>query len=106
MRFRHLFLALGSILTIAVLLLSDPDNGVIIQNLPFGSGTVSTLIVLLTSILYIGLLHLGRKSIMDYIDLEQYFKKALSSSEGSGLAIIGVGIMMVAIAIVIFAATK
>ena len=105
MRFRHLLLGLGSILTIAVLLLSDPDNGVI-QNLPFGSGTVSTLIILLTSILYIGLLHLGRKSLMDYIDLEQYFKKALSSSEGSGLAIIGVGTMMVAIAIVIFASTK
>ena len=105
MRFRHLFLALGSFLVVNLLLLSDPDNGVI-QNLPFGSGTVSTLIILLTSILYIGLLHLGRKSLMDYIDLEQYFKKALSSSEGSGLAIIGVGAMMIAIAIVIFASTK
>lgn len=105
LRFRHAFLGLGSVLTILVLLMSDPDGG-FIRNLPFGAGTLSILIVLVTSILYIGLLHLGRRALMDYIDLEQYFKKAFLTPEGSGLVIIGVGLMMISIALVILAAVK
>lgn len=105
MRFRHVFMGLGSLLTIIVLLLSDPDGG-FINNLPFGSGTLATLIILVSSILYIGLLHFSRKGLLDYIDLEVYFKKALQTPEGSGLAIIGIGLIMVAVSIVILAATK
>lgn len=105
MRFRNVFLLIGSLLTIVVLFMSDPDSG-LVQNLPFGGGTVALLIVLVTSILYVGMLHLSRRALMDYIDLEVYFKKALMSPEGAGLAIIGVGLMMVAIALVILAATK
>lgn len=105
MRFRHVFIGLGSLLTIVVLLLSDPDGG-FINNLPFGSGTLATLIILVSSILYIGLLHFSRKGLFDYIDLEIYFKKALQTPEGSGLAIIGIGLVMVAVSIVILAATK
>ena len=48
MRFRNVFLAMGSLLTVLVLFLSDPDGG-FVQNLPFGSGTVTTLITLLSS---------------------------------------------------------
>lgn len=105
LRFRHAFLGLGSLLTVFVLLMSDPDAG-LIRNLPFGAGTLSVLIILVTSILYIGVLHLARKALADYIDLEQYFKKALATPEGAGLAIIGVGLMMVSIAIAILAAVK
>lgn len=105
MRFRQVFVGMGSLLTVGVLLLSDPDGG-LVKNLPFGSGTLSILIILVSSILYIGLLHFARKGLIDYIDLEQYFKKALQTPEGAGLALIGVGLIMVSIAIVISAATK
>ena len=105
LRFRHAFLGLGSVLTVLVLLMSDPDGG-FIRHLPFGAGTLSILIILVTSILYVGVLHLARKALMDYIDLEQYFKKAIMSPEGAGLAIVGVGLMMVSIALVIMAAVK
>ena len=105
MRFRNTFIGLGSILVIVILLLSDPSNG-LISNLPFGSGTLSTLIILVTSILYIGLLHFSRKGLLDYLDLEVYFKKALQTPEGAGYALIAVGIMMTAMSIVILAATK
>lgn len=105
MRFRNVFIGIGSLLTIIVLLLSDPDGG-FVQNLPFGSGTLSVLIILVSSILYVGLLHLARKGLIDYIDLEQFFKKAFQTPEGSGLAIIGVGLIMISISIVILAATK
>ena len=105
MKFRNVFLGIGSILTILVLFLSDPDGG-LVQNLPFGSGTVSLLIMLVISILYIGLLHLARKALFDYLNLEAYFKKALLTPEGSGMALIAVAIAMVAIAVVILAATN
>lgn len=105
MRFRHVFLTIGSVLTVFVLLMSDPDGG-FVRNLPFGSGTLSLLITLVVSILYIALLHLARKGLFDYIDLEVYFKKALQTPEGAGYALIAVAVAMLAIAVVILAATK
>ena len=105
MRFRHIFIGLGSLLTVLVLLMSDPDVS-FVQNLPFGSGTLSLLIILLTSILYVGILHLSRKALIDYIDLEAFFKQALKTPEGAGSAVIGIGLIMISIAIVIHAATK
>ena len=104
MRFRNVFLLIGSILTIAALLLSDPDSG-LVKNLPFGSGTLATLIILVTSILYIGLLHIGRKGLLDYVDLRIFFKKAIETPEGAGLATIGIGLICISISIVILAAT-
>ena len=105
MRFRHIFMGIGSVLVLLVLLLSDPDSG-LIKNMSFGAGTLTLIITLTISVLYIGTLHLGRKGLIDYIDLEQYFKKAILSPEGAGLAIIGVGLIMISIALVILAATK
>jgi hypothetical protein len=105
MRFRNIFLGVGSALVVFVLLLSDPDGG-LVSNLPFGSGVLTTLIILVSSVLYIGLLHLARKALADYLDLEVYFKKALLSPEGSGMALIAVAIMMVSISIVILASVK
>lgn len=105
MSFRHIFLGIGSFLTILVLLLSDPDSG-FVTNLPFGAGTLTILVILVSSILYIGLLHLARKALMDYVDMGEFFKNALRTPEGSGLALIGIGLMMVAISIAILAATS
>lgn len=105
MRFRTIYMVIGSLLTLAVLFLSDPDSG-FITDLPFGAGTLTILIVLVSSILYVALLHLSRRALMDYLDLSKYFAKALQTSEGSGLAIIGVGLIMISVAIVILAATS
>ena len=105
MRFRTIYMGIGSLLTVLVLLLSDPDNS-LITSLPVGAGTLTILIVLMSSILYVGLLHLSRRALMDYVDLSRFFTKALQSPEGSGLAIIGVGLIMVSISIVILAATS
>ena len=52
MRFRNIFLGLGSVLVLTILLLSDPDSG-LVRNLPFGGGTLATLIILVSSILYL-----------------------------------------------------
>jgi hypothetical protein len=105
MRFRHVFMGVGGALITLILVLTDPQNHVI-TNLPFGAGTLATLIVLFTSILFVGVLHLARRAIIDYVDLQKYFERALLTPEGAGAALIGVGLMMVAIAIVILAAVK
>lgn len=85
------------------MLLADPDNAIISQ-LSFGARTVTSLIVMLNIVLYVGALHLSRKALMDYLDLEDVFKKAMQTSEGAGRVWHGVGLMMVAIAIVIYTA--
>ena len=105
MRFRTIYLGLGSILVGIILLLSDPDSQ-LITSIPYAASTLTILIVLMSSILYVGLLHLSRRALMDYVDLSRFFTKALQSPEGSGLAIIGVGLIMVSISIVILAATS
>lgn len=100
MRFRYIYMGLGTILITLIMILSDPDLG-IIKNLPIGAGTLATFIILLKSILYVGALHLSRRALIDYVDLKKYFKMALQSSTGSGSAIVGVGLIMISISIVI-----
>lgn len=105
MRFRNIFIGIGSIIVTIILLMSDPDSG-FIRNLPFGSGTLSFLIILSSSVLYIGLLHVARKGLFDYIDLGVYAKKASQDPIGAAIVFLGVCISMLAIAIVILAAVK
>ena len=103
MRFRNVYMGIGSLLVVLLWVLSDPNVG-FVQGLPFGASTLATLILLLKTVLYVAVLHVSRRALMDYLDLESYFKKALESSTGSGLAVIGVGITYLAIAVTVYAA--
>ena len=103
MRFRDIYLGVGSVLVLAVVFMSDPSVGLISQ-LPFGSSTLGLIINIIISLFYIGLLHYSRKALIDYIDMEVFFKKALESSQGAGMALIGVGLIMVSISMVVIAA--
>lgn len=104
MRFRHTYMLFGTLFAILISTLSDPDSG-FIQSLPFAASTVATIVILLKSILYVGLLHCSRKALLDYLDLEVFANKALETSEGAGKAMIAVALIMISIAIVIYAAT-
>jgi hypothetical protein len=105
LRFRHGFMAIGSILVIALWLLTDPDND-IVSHLPFGASTIATLLILLKSVLYVTVLHLSRKALMDYLDLKTVMDKAMQTSEGAGQVFIGVGLVFIAIALTIYAAVR
>lgn len=105
MRFRHIFMGIGSVLVIALLFMSDPSVG-FLAKLPIGSGTLGLLLGLVVSILYIALLHVSRKGLFDYLDLEKFFLKAYETPQGAGLALIAVAVAMVSIAIAIHAAAK
>ena len=99
-RFRHTFMLLGSLLVIALLVLSDPDFG-IISNLPIGASTLATLIILSKVVLYVSVLHLARKALHDYpeADAQSLFSKAKETSQGAGLALIAIALTVIAISI-------
>lgn len=99
MRFRNIYMILGSVLALAIWLLTDPASH-IVANLPFGASTVALATYMLQVVLYVSLLHLSRKALMDYLDLKVLYKRALESSEGAGQVFIGVGLTMIAIAII------
>lgn len=101
---RNKYNIIMAVLVILLWVLSDPDLG-LIKELSFGSSTIASLLVLIRSTLYVTLLHYSRKTMLDYLDLETLFKNAMLSSDGSGKAIIGVGLIMISISIVILAAT-
>lgn len=103
MRFRDIYLGVGSLLVFVIVFLSDPSVGLIAQ-LPFGSSTLGLVLNIVISLFYVGLLHFSRKALIDYIDLEVFFKKAYETSQGAAIALLGVGMMMVAISLVIVAA--
>ncbi len=97
-------MGLGTLFAITAWILTDPDLE-LVQALPIGASTVATLIILLKSIFYVGMLHLSRKGLFDYLNLKQFFDEAKTSAQGAGLALIAVSVAMLAISVVMYAAT-
>ena len=104
MRLRNIYTIIGSVLVLLLWVLTDPDGG-LLQHLTFGSSAIATIVILSKSILYVAVLHVTRKALFDYIDLGDLYDKAKETPQGAGLAIVGVGLFIVACAIVIYAAT-
>lgn len=103
LRFRHLYMGIGGILTVLLYFLTDPSVGFITQ-LPMGAGVVAEFVILLKVVLYVAVLHLSRRALFDYIDLSTYFRKAKESPEGASGALNAIAISMIAIAILVAAA--
>lgn len=106
LRKRDVFIYISSLIVLTLYIMTDPFFG-LIQQLPVGAGTIATLLILLKGLLYASLLHFTRKFIFDYdeADFQSLAGKAKETSYGAGFALIGFSIMMVAFAIVIYAAT-
>lgn len=104
-RFRNVYMLGGSILVLLITLITDPDSE-IIQNLGFGSGAIASIVILVKSILYVAMLHFSRRALFDYFDFEECIKQGMRTSDGAGRIAIAISIAMLAIAIVIFAATN
>ncbi len=98
MKFRTVFMIMITFLILSLLLLTDPDLG-LINNLSFGASTIAYLVFAFRSFLVIVYLHIARKTLIDYVDLKSLFDKAITSSEGAGSAIIGVGLIFLAAAL-------
>jgi len=107
MRFRYTYMILGSLLVTMALLLTDPDTGML-QNLPFGSGTIAMFLITLKVVIYVALLHLSRKALFDYpeADFQKLIQVATGSPVGAGLIAIALSIATISIALLILASTK
>jgi hypothetical protein len=93
----------GSFLVLAIWLLTDPDLGILNQ-MSFGASTLATIVLTLKVVLYVAILHISRKALFDYIDMERVFQKAITTANGSGYVAIAVSIICLAISILIYAA--
>lgn len=102
LRKRHSFITITSIIVVSLWLMTDPDLG-LLRDLPFGAGLVSTIVVITTSFLGLGILHITRKCIHDYkvADFKKLGEKAIETSTGAGLFAIAISIMSIAFAIII-----
>lgn len=69
----------------------DPDNGLT---------TILGGLSMLQGIWAVGMAHWARKALMPYVDLKEFFAKALQSAVGAGLALIAVAIMFVGLLVV------
>lgn len=99
-RYRTAFMTHGSILAFILLLLIDPDAG-LIRDLVIGARPITEIATALRVIWYVALLHFGRKALLDYIDFETVAKEATGSPVGAGLLTVGIGLVYIAIAILI-----
>lgn len=99
MRFRNISLVLGTLATLILVFLSDPDLGPG-MNMIFGANTL----LLIKSVVALSLaclvLHLSRKTLFDYINVKEMFDKAMETSEGAGKALIALAVFMCSFAVV------
>ena len=87
MRFRYLFIFLGSLAVLSALFATDPDRGVT---------TGMLLLSLVTPLLAVLFAHLGRKALHDYpeADARHLFRKAGEHPVGAGLALVALSIVL------------
>lgn len=102
LRVRNLYLVLGCMLVILLLVLVDPDSG-LVRQLPFGGGAVTTLVYMAKGILGSALLYATRKAMFDYpeADLQSIGRDARRTPEGAGMYAISIGLQTIAYAIII-----
>ena len=81
LRFRHLFIGVGSTVVVSALFLSDPAKGL---------STWMLLLGLVTPIVAVAFAHWGRKALFDYLDLQTIARRAHESPTGAGLVFVGV----------------
>lgn len=99
MRFRYISMLTGFIAAMVMIFLSDPDLSHMLE-LPFGARAyifVKSLLMISVSAVMI---HYVRKTLFDYFNLEEALSEAMKNPTGSGLAIIGISIMVLAAAVV------
>jgi hypothetical protein len=103
-RVRTSFVILGSFAVLLLLILTDPELG-LIQQMGVGASTLTIVISILITMFLIALLHITRKALLDYksADFGMLLDKAGRTAEGAGYAAIAIALMCVAFSIVILA---
>ncbi len=85
MRYRTLFVIVGSALAICALLFTDPDGGV---------STGMMLMGLAVGLIAVAASHFSRKGLFDYLDMKVLADRACETPQGAGLVFVGVCIVL------------
>ena len=90
LRFRHIFITLGSLAVVGALYATDPDHGV---------STSMLLLSIVTPVIAVLFAHMARKALFDYpeADAQNLFGKAKESPVGAGLALVALAIVLAAL---------
>ena len=90
LRFRHIFITLGSLAVVGALYATDPDHGV---------STSMLLLSIVTPVIAVLFAHMARKALFDYpeADAQNLFGKAKESPVGAGLALVAMAIVLAAL---------
>ena len=90
LRFRHIFITLGSLAVVGALYATDPDHGV---------STSMLLLSIVTPVIAVLFAHMARKALFDYpeADAQNLFEKAKESPVGAGLALVALAIVLAAL---------
>lgn len=99
-RRRYTVFFTGVIISLFAWILTDPDIG-IVDNLPFGAEAIRLVLAYGIGIIGIGILHILRKAIFDYVDFKTAWFIALKSPAGAGLALVALGLSFIAIALLL-----
>lgn len=104
MRTRTILLLLGFVLVPFTFWLTDPDTG-LVSNLGSFAGVVNYLVYVSPIFLFIGMWFIARKLLFDYpeADFRLLLKRANDSATGAGLALVSIAIMMLGVAVIIYA---
>lgn len=106
-RKRSFFTLWLSVIFMITYFLIDPDNK-FISSFPLGANSTLLLLSMLKAATWISFLHWSRKAIFDYneADLAKLIGQASKTSQGAGLVVIGIGIFVLAFALVIYASIQ
>lgn len=99
---RTLLFGIGTIIVVLSMLITDPDAK-LIQNLPFGSSTVTFFVYLGTTVLGVGILYLCEKALFFYVNYYELYKSARSTPQSSAQMAMAISLQLIAVAIVIHA---
>ena len=84
-RFRNMFMVLGSLIVLAYLFVTDPNDGF---------SPIIFVGTLATPVIAVFFSHLARKALFDYIDMGTLYRKARETATGAGLTFLGICIVI------------
>lgn len=99
---RKTLFGIGIPFIILIMFLTDPDKG-ILNDVGFGSTTISTLIFLAQGVLGVGILYLCERAMFYLVDWMEVYRKAMQTENGPGMILIAISISLVAVAITLAA---
>jgi len=97
MRYRFVFMAITLTLGFGLLVLSTPGLNII--QMDVGADTLSKLMRLFFGLMSVGIFHISRKALFDYIDVSALLAQAIKEPTGAGLAFLGFGVWMLGVSV-------